>query len=513
MFRSMFTVGGFTLMSRILGLARDKLIATYIGSGALGDVWVAAFRLPNLFRRVFGEGAFNAAFVPMYSRRIEEDGDEVADKFAMRTMSLMALILAVLFVLAFIFMDPLTRIMNPGYAGDGRLEPAVAASKVTIVYMIFVCLMAALAGVLNSRRSFAAPAFAYVVLNIVFLAGLLFVIPKTGEPLKVLTWCVVAAGVLQILVVFIACLRIGVNLKLRLPVIDDDMKRLGLLMTPGLFSAGVQQLNLIVGQAVASLQMGGQVVIYYADRINQLPLGLIGISAGVVLLPEITRNLRAGNEGKAKSSMAKGVEMSLLLCLPAMVAMLVIPGEIMHALFQGGEFKAEGASLSGYALRAFAIGTPSYVLARVFQPAYFAQENTRTPMQFTIVSALVNVALVWPLFKIMGATGCALATSIAGWVNIVLLVGGLKKQHFLKMAPGFYSRMFRMFLSAALMGLAVWWLADLGNEWLMTEGRFFRRMTALVILVSLGAGVYFFFIFATRVFTIGELKRSLRRGR
>ncbi len=507
----MFTVSGFTLLSRVLGLARDILIATYLGAGTRGDVWVAAFRLPNLFRRIFGEGAFNAAFVPMYSRRIEEDGEKMADKFAMKTLSLMALILAVLFVLAFIFMDPLTRALNWGYSSDERLDLAVAASKVTLIYMIFVCLMAGLAGVLNSRRSFAAPAFAYTVLNIVFLVGLLIVIPRTGEPLKVLTWCVVAAGVFQILVVIIACLKRGVNLKPRLPVIDDDMKVLGLLMAPGLVSAGIQQLNLIIGGAVASLQKGGQSVMYYADRINQLPLGLIGIAAGVVLLPEITRNLRSGNEAEAKSNMARGMEISLLLCLPAMVAMLVIPGEIMHSLFQRGKFTAEAAALSGEALFAFALGTPSYVLARVFQPAYFAREDTRTPMNFSIVSAVVNIALSYPLFKILGATGCALATSIAGWVNLMLLVGGLKRQGFFKMIPGFFSRIVRMLLSAALMGGVIWLLAGLGEEWLMTDGQDFRRIAALSILVAIGVVVYFFFIFTSKVFTISEVKTSLRR--
>jgi len=507
----MFTVGGFTLLSRLLGFVRDKLIAGYLGAGAMGDVWVAAFRLPNLFRRIFGEGAFNAAFVPMYSRRLEEDGDLAADLVARRTLSLMAAILVVLFILAFLFMEPIVRVTNMGFASGGRLEPAIAASRVTIVYMIFACLMAGLSGILNSRRSYAAPAFAYVVLNLVFLAGLIFIIPRTGEPLKVITWCVVAAGVLQLLVVVIACLKKGVHLKPRLPIVDDDMKRLGILMTPGLISAGVQQLNLIVGQTVASLQVGGNSLIYYADRINQLPLGLIGMAAGVVLLPELTRSLRGGRPSEAKRNMARGAEMSLLLCLPAMVAMLTIPEAIMYTIFQGGKFGTSDAKLAGEALCAFAIGTPSYVLARVFQPAYFAQEDTRTPMKFTIISALVNIVLCWPFFRVMGATGCALATSVAGWVNVLLLVAGLRKQNFLKMTPGFGSRMFRMFVSALLMGGAIWWLADLGKEWIFTGGHFFRRMMALTILVSVGALIYFSFIFATKVFTVSEVKRSLRR--
>ena len=283
MFRSIFTVSGFTLLSRVLGFARDVLIAKYLGAGATADIWVAAFRFPNLFRRIFGEGAFNAAFVPMYSGRIEEKGEAEADGFARKTISLMFVILLVIFVLAFIFMEPIVRVTTVGFALDGRLEPGVAASRITVGYLIFICLVAALSGILNSRRVFGAPAFAYVVLNIVFLVALVFVIPKTGDPVRVLCWSVMVSGVLQLFVVFVAAIRRGVDLRPAVPKIDSDAKKLGKLMTPGLVSAGVQQINLLVGQTVVSLQLGGVALFYYADRLNQLPLGLLGIALGTVL--------------------------------------------------------------------------------------------------------------------------------------------------------------------------------------------------------------------------------------
>ncbi len=508
----MFTVGGFTLMSRLLGFVRDISIASYIGAGAMGDVWVAAFRLPNLFRRIFGEGAFNSAFVPMYSRRLEEDGDEIADLFARRVISVMSVILITLFILCFIFMEPVIRVMNWGFAEDGRLEPAVNASRVTIVYLIFICLVAAFSAILNSRRVFGAPAFAYVVLNIIFIAALFIIIPRTGDPLKVLTWTVVVAGVCQLSVVVVACIRRGIKIAPRLPVVDDDIKRLGILMAPGLVSAGIQQINLVIGQTVASLQLGGQSLIYYSDRINQLPLGLIGMAAGVVLLPEISRNLRAGDSGAAKSSMAKGMEISMLLCLPAMVAMLVIPREIMFAIFEGGKFKPEDAIQAGWVLCAFATGTPAYVLAKVLQPGYFAHENTKTPMKFTIASAVVNMLLCWPLFKLLGAAGCALATSVAGWVNVGLLWFGLRGMDFLGLPKGFFSRLGRMLLSASLMGAVVWGLSLYAHDWIFAAGQRVSRLSVLGVMVLIGVIVYFLFIFATRVFTISELKKVLRRG-
>jgi putative peptidoglycan lipid II flippase len=276
----MFTVGSLTLLSRIAGFVRDKLIAYHLGSGAMADVWVAAFQFPNLFRRVFGEGAFNAAFVPMYSRRLEEQGAEGADRFARRTLSTMFVILMSCFVLSFIFMEPIVKITNIGFAQDGRLEAAVTASRITVVYLVFICLVAGLSGILNSRKVFGAPAVSYVALNIVFVVGLVLVVPRTGEPLLVLCWSVVVAGVIQLAIVVASCLRRGVDLRPLFPHFDADMKQLAWLMAPGLVSASVQQLNLIVGGTVASLQVGGKMGINLADRINQLPLGLIGMAAG-----------------------------------------------------------------------------------------------------------------------------------------------------------------------------------------------------------------------------------------
>lgn len=509
----MFTVGGLTLVSRILGFARDKLIATHLGSGAMSDVWVAAFQLPNLFRRVFGEGAFNAAFIPMYSRRLEEGGDKEADFFARRTLSLMFMILMGCFILSFIFMEPIIRLTNIGFATDGRLEPAVAASRITVVYLVFICLVAGLSGILNSRKVFGAPAFAYVVLNVVFLIGLVVVVPRTGQPLMVLSWSVVVAGVLQLAVVLISCLRRGVDLRPTLPRFDDDAKRLSLLMVPGLVSASVQQLNLIVGQTIASLQVGGKTAIFYADRINQLPLGLIGMAAGVVLLPEITRNLRGGDEAGAKRSLSQGIELSLFLCLPATIAMLVIPREIMYAIFEGGKFEGESAFLAGYVLAAFAIGTPAYILARVLQPGYFAREDTKTPMRFTIITALTNMALVYPLYLWLGPVGCALATSVAGWVNVGLLWFGLRGAGFMGLASGFYSRVGRMLLAAAIMGGAVWAMAAWGESFLFAQGRFLQRLASMGVLVGLGLVIYLAAAIGMRVYSVTDLKRKFRRDR
>jgi len=511
MFRSMFTVGGLTLVSRVLGFVRDKLVANYLGAGAMADVWVAAFRLPNLFRRVFGEGAFNAAFVPMYGRRLEEGGEAVADDFARRTLSLMFVILATLFALCFIFMEPIMKATNVGFISDGRLEPAVLAGRITVVYLVFVCLMAAVNGVLNSRRVFGAPAVSYVLLNVVFIASLALFARFAEDPLFLLCWTLVVAGVCQLGYVVYSALRRGVDLRWKRPVVDDEMKRLGVLMAPGLVTAAVQQINLLVGQSVATLQEGGSALIYYADRINQLPLGVIGMAAGVVLLPEITRNLRGGDPAAAKRSLSNGMELSLFLSLPAMAAMLVIPRQIMF-IMEGGQFQAEAVEEAGRILAAFALATPAYILVRVLQPAYFAQENTKTPMRFTVASALLNAALVYPMFLWLGPTGCALATSIAGWVNVLLLWSGLKRIDFIRLTRGFVGRVSRIALASAAMGGTLWGLAIVAEPWLAAEGRFFSRLTVLGLLCSGGLALYVAAVLGLRVYSIDELKKFFRRN-
>lgn len=513
MFRSFFTVGSLTMLSRVVGFVRDKLIAYHLGSGAAADVWVAAFQFPNLFRRVFGEGAFNAAFVPMYSRRLEEEGETNADRFARRTLSTMTVILLTCFVLSFIFMEPIVKLTNIGFTNDGRLDAAVDASRITVVYLVFICLVAGLSGILNSRKVFGAPAVAYVALNVVFVVALAVIVPRTGEPLQVLCWSVVVAGVIQLAIVGIACLRRGVDLRPCLPRFDDDMKRLSLLMAPGLISASVQQLNLIVGGTVASLQIGGKMAINLADRINQLPLGLIGMAASVVLLPEITRNLRGGDENAARRSLNQGLELSLFLCLPAAVAMLLIPREIMFTIFEGGKFEGGAAAEMGWILAAFATGTPAYILVKVLQPGYFAREDTRTPMVYTIVAAVANMVLVYPMFLWLGTVGCAAATSVAGWLNVILLWSGLRKSGYMKLSASFYGRVIRLTAAAALMGVVIKVLAVFGEDLLMREGEFTERFLAMGALVSVGLLTYLFAVLGLRVYSTDELKGWFRRRR
>lgn len=517
MLKSLMTVSGFTLLSRITGFARDMLTAHYIGGGATADAWFAAFRFPNLFRRVFGEGAFNSAFVPLYSGKLAGEGEEVAFSFASRVLVILSVLLSIICVITYIFMEPITAVLNLGYA-DEKLALATDLSRITVSYLFFICLVAALSGVLNSHKKFAAPAFSYVSLNLVFLACLLGVIPFVDglhEKLNILAYCLPIGGVVQLGIVIFSAWRTGVRFKVQLPRIDSDTIKLGLLMGPGLVSAGIQQLNLLIGAEVASFQNGGQAAIYYADRINQLPLGLIGIAFGVVLLPEITQRLRKKEVAEAQQSLQTGMTMAMLIALPAMVGMMVISEQIIYGIFKGGEFTAAQAGVAGYALMAFAIGSPAYVMSKVLQPAYFAREDTKTPMKYTLVSALVNSILCGVAFFIIGkdgplSFGCALATSVAGWVNVYLLLRGLKKSGYLTLNSEFWSRLGKMFVASIAMGAIVWGGAYYLDGILHSDSRLVR----IPVLAAVGgAGVFAYFILAhfTKAMTFGELKAGFKR--
>lgn len=513
MLKSLMTVSGFTLLSRILGFVRDMLVGHYLGVGRVSDAWNAAFQFPNLFRRVFGEGAFNSAFVPMYSRIRAEEGDDSAFRFGNRVIVMLSLVLSVIFALCFFFIRPIIYAMNKGFEAE-TVDLAAGLAKITSGYMVFVCLVAAVSGILNSHKKFMAPAFSYAFLNMAFLVGLLTCVPRFGAPEEVLSWSLLAAGVIQLVVVLIPALKLGLKLKAHIPKFDAEMKKLGLLMLPGLMSAGVQQVNLLVGGWVASFQEGAKTMVYYADRINQLPLGLIGIAFGVVLLPDITRKVRSKDEAGALDSMQKGLTMAMLVAIPAMVGMTVLAQPIIFALFQGGEFEASDAILTGQALMAFALGCPAYIMVRVLQPSYFAREDTKTPMHYTFWSAGLNVVLCMAVFytlkeKGLLHVGCAVATTIAGWVNVLLLMMGLRKKGFLTLTRDYWKRFAKMLIAAILMGGIVYTLAAALDRWIYIDSRIIR-MGVIGAIGTVGVLVYFSFAHLTKAMTLKELKQGFR---
>jgi len=391
LYKAFATVGGLTMVSRLLGFVRDILIAAALGSGAIADAFFVAFRFPNLFRRLFGEGAFNAAFVPLFAKRLEGEGERAAQSFAEEALAGLLLVLVVVSVAAMLAMPWLMALLAPGFIEDpDKYALAVDLTQIAFPYLTCMSVVALLSGVLNSMHRFWAAAAAPILLNIVLVTAVSIAIglgyAKKPEAGYVLATGVLVAGIAQLAMLWVAVKRAGLDLKLVRPRYTEGMRRLVRLGVPGLVSGGITQINIVVGTIIASLQPGAVSYLYYADRLYQLPLGIVGVAVGVVLLPDLARLLRAGDPAAAHDSQNRSLEFALLLTLPAAVALTMAAEPIIRVLFERGAFTAMDTPKTAYALAAFAVGLPAFVLIKVFQPAFFAREDTRTPMIFAGVN-------------------------------------------------------------------------------------------------------------------------------
>ncbi len=515
--RSAMTVGGMTLLSRILGFVRDVLMAALLGAGAVAEAFVVAFRLPNLFRRFFGEGAFNAAFVPLFARRLEGEGKATALKFAEEAFAGLLFVLLALTIVAELFMPAFVWVMAPGYAQDPeKFRLTVLLSRITFPYLLCMSLVALLSGVLNSLHRFALAAFAPVLLNIVFIAVLIYgwIAGLSGQPtLGVLIASgVTFAGFLQLALLWWAAHRAGFTVRLRRARWTADMKRLVALGVPGLIAGGITQLNLVISTIIASWQKGAPAWLYYADRIYQLPLGLVGVAIGVVLLPDISRKLRAGDHAGVQGSQNRALEFAMFLTIPAALALMAIPLPVVQVLFERGAFHFADTQATAAALAAFAAGLPAFVLIKVFSPAFFAREDTKTPMIFAAVSVGLNIALAIALFFWIRHVGIALATTVASWVNALLLGRTLSARGYWLLDEPTRRNLPRILVAALLMGAlllaANTWLAD----WFTPGVPFAWRALLLAAMVLGGAAVYLGLSWMLGVLTKQMLRQALRKS-
>lgn len=679
------TVSGFTLVSRLLGFLRDIMIARFLGTGLVADAFFAAFRFPNLFRRIFGEGAFNSAFVPMFGKKVVENREEGL-RFASQAFSMLFVVLGIFTLVAIPAMPLLMNLVVPGFKardvdasffgketvvelsgpqrelrvktkgaramylervkgdslqvaelvfekekkslktllgvrgetspfllkapiseeealtaqyqtvmgplavhipegltkaqaqeyrerreaeiakvrlnnfvleglewdgsgyraaagattlkfsrpkgkagkefawfsvkveGDGAVEVyrndpgtfdlTVKLARIMFIYLLCMALAAHLSGVLNTFRIFGMPAAVPIILNLVFLISLGFVGWFGWLPGETLAWGVAVAGFLQLGVLWWTCRCKDAAIKVVRPRMNPEMKKLFLLMGPGVAAASVQQINLLVGGVIASFQPGAVSFLYYSDRIYQLPLGMIGIALGVVLLPEVTRQLRAGMERQAGKTISRGIEIGMLLTLPAAVAMMVVPTELISGLFQRGEFGREDAIQTGRALAAFGIGLPGYVLIKVLQPGYFAKGDTKNPMKMAVIMVTVNVVMSLILFPLIGHVGLALATSIAAWVNVLMLWKGLKG--FVTLSEETVFRLGRMVCASLVMGVVLYFSAQGLESWFTGSG--LQRITAMALVVGTGASAFGALALFLRATSLKDLKAGLGKG-
>ncbi|MGD2131427.1 MAG: murein biosynthesis integral membrane protein MurJ [Maricaulaceae bacterium] len=511
LFRSTLVIGSLTAGSRVLGFARDALIAATLGTSPAADAWWVAFRFPNLFRRVFAEGAFNSAFVPLYARRLEHEGAGEADAFASETFSFLVTVLAIFVVAAQLAMPWLVWAQAAGLASDPEWRGlAVLMLQITMPYLLFMSLMAMLSGILNARDRFALAAAAPMLLNVVLVSLLLVVDRSDPNRVAVLMAIgVLVSGVLQAGAVALGCRRAGVRFTLKPPKLTPGVKRLIALGVPGALSAGATQINIAVSQFIASFQDGAISILGYADRLYQLPLGVIGIAMGVALLPTLSKRLRAEDIDGAHDTMNRAIEIAALFTLPAAVA-LAITGEFwVSALFQRGAFTSEDAELTGLAVAAFAAGLPAFVAIKVLAPGFFARENTKTPMIFMSIAAAINVALGAALFFTIGFVGLAVATSVAGWVNAGLLGFTLHRDGLLVLDAKVRIRLPRLLAASAVMGVCVWFAANAATAYLNIS--LIQDLAAALAVAALGLIAYAIAALILGGAGLADLRAALRR--
>jgi putative peptidoglycan lipid II flippase len=431
--RSVATVGSYTLVSRVMGFARDILTAALLGAGPVADAFFVAQRLPNLFRSLFAEGAFSAAFVPLFAGTMAVHGKPTARAFAEDALAVLLAALLVFVLLGEILMPWVMRVIAPGFGDDpDKFALAVALGRITFPYLLFIALVALQGGVLNSVDRFAAAAATPTLLNLFLIAALLLTRRFGWHDGRALAWAITAAGLAQFLWLMFSCARAGLALRLPRPRLTPEVRRTLAIMGPGAIGAGVTQVNLLISTALASFLPGGSVsYLYYADRLNQLPLGVVGIAVGTAILPPLSRQLRLGEHQAAVTTQNRGLELALLLTLPAAVALIVLARPILAGLFQRGAFGPADTAATAAALAAYAAGLPAFVLVRVLVPAFFARHDTVTPVKIAIAAMTVNLALTLTLMQFLAHVGIALATSCAGWLNaLTLLTLLVRRGHF-----------------------------------------------------------------------------------
>jgi len=516
MLRGILTVGGWTMASRLLGFGRDVLIAALLGAGPVADAFFVANRLPNLFRRLFGEGAFNAAFVPAFSGLLASEGHDAAQKFAEQAAAVMTFWLLGLTVLAELFMPYLMAVLAPGFAAiPAKFHLAVTLSRIAFPYMPLICLTALLSGVLNGLDRFAAAAAAPVVYNltsIAFMIGLLHLVPTPGHALA---YGVSVSGVFQLLLVAWAVRRAGYRLHLPRPRLTPEMRLLLRRMAPGLLGAGVTQLNLSVDVIIGSLLPPGTVsVLYYADRINQLPLGTIGAAVGTALLPTLSRQVVGKHPEEAIGTLNRAIEYALVLTLPAALALTVAREPILSVLFGRGAFDATAVYKSSQALAAYAIGLPAFVMVKVLIPGFFARGDTSTPVKVGMASIGLNLALNLAFMGPLQHMGPPLSSSVAAWANVSALAWVLHTRGQFVVDAALNRRAARMLAASLAMAVVLFGLQETVFPALAHHGQA-ARFLGLGILVGGGMAAYGAAGQALGAFdfreTLGRLGR--RRGR
>jgi len=511
--KAMVTVAGLTLASRVAGFVRDLLTARILGAGPIADAFFVALKLPNFFRRVTAEGAFTVSFVPLYSHVTQKEGEDAARKFADDAMGVMISILLPFTMLALLAMPVVMWILAPGFGeGTTRYDYAVLFSRITFPYLLLMSVTALIGGVLNAHDRFAPFAAAPIFFNltmVVCLLGAEMFFPTAGHALA---WGVTLAGVVQLIFVWICAERANIILMPRLPKLTPHVRQLFRLMVPGIIGAGVVQINLFADIIIASyLPTGAISHLYYADRLNQLPLGTVGIAIGTALLPMLSRAVAAEDEVEISRLFNRGLEACILLAFPAALALGIAAEPIIMGLFRQGAFTTGDGHITAQVLAWYALGLPAYVAAKVLSTACYARKDTKTPVIVAGISVVFNIvfALAMIFYFNMGVAGIALATGLAGWVQISILWIILTRRRTIEFDARFRYVFPRVIWASLLMAVVVYVIGDGLRDYFTADG--IERVLALAALVGCGGIVYLAVIFATKAMTWSDIRSYFRK--
>ena len=493
--RRLFAAGGIvsmlTMLSRVIGLVRDVVIATLFGATGTADAFFVAFKIPNFFRRLFAEGAFSLGFVPVLGEyRTQRPHDEVR-RFVAAVAGDLALVLLAVTVLGVLFAPWVIAVFAPGFIDDSsRFELAGDMLRITFPYLLLIALTALCAGVLNTYDRFAVPAFTPVLLNLSLIGCALGLTGVLERPVMALAWGVLLAGVVQLAFQLPSMARLHLLVRPRVSWHDEGVRKVLLLMGPVVFAASVSQINLIIDTVLASFLREGSISwLYYADRLMEMPVALVGISLGTVILPRLSRQFAAGEQGEFSDTLDWAARGAMLLTLPAAAALYLLAEPIIATVFQYGALSALDVLWAALALKAYAIGVPGFVGVRILAPGFFARQDTRTPVRFAVVALGVNLVLNLALFIPLGHVGLALATGVAAIVNSLLLLRGLLTASHYTPGAGWGRFIAQLLIANAIMVAALWWYVAPAAQWIQWDAT--TRVAELAVVLLIGAGSFF----------------------
>jgi len=518
--KSASTIAGLTLVSRVFGFIRDILLARVLGAGLAADAYQLAFRLPNTFRRLFAEGAFSVAFVPMVARKMSEEGGEAeAERFSSDVLSVFIWVLLAFSAVAMLAMPAIVWALAHEYQSvPGKFELAVLLSRITFPYLMLISLVSLLTGILNARHRFGPGAFAPVLFNLTLIAGILIgeYLRRNGHDDRTAVIAqsasVAVSGAVQLVYLWWCVAREGLVLKLHRPRLSGDVRELGRLIVPATFGAGIYQISQLIDTFFATqLPQGSLTLLSMADRLNQMPLGIVGIALGTAILPSLSRSIATDDKAGASRIQSDAVELAMLLTLPSAAALAVCAPAFVTAFFVGGRFTAENGAITANIVTALVAGLPAYVLVKILTPGFFARRDTRTPVYTAAAALVVNIVLILLFIRPFGIVGLAAAGAGAAWLNTALLYGVLRHRGHFRLEPALVGRIARQLIATGAMAVLLAWLTDAVAP--LLSGSILERAGALIVIVSAGALAYFGVGFVVGAVDRDRIGRIVRRRR